>query len=31
MSIEEIAKKYHTDLDDVDRAMIDRRVEEKGS
>ena len=30
MSIEEIAKKYHTDLDDVDRAMIDRRVEEKG-
>ena len=30
MNIEEIAKKYHTDLDDVDRAMIDRRVEEKG-
>ena len=30
MSIEEIAKKYHTDLDDADRAMIDRRVEEKG-
>lgn len=30
MSIEDIAKKYHTDLDDVDRAMIDRRVEEKG-
>ena len=29
MSIEEIAKKYHTDLDDADRAMIDRRVEEK--
>ena len=30
MSIEEIAKKYHTDLDDDDRATIDRRVEEKG-
>lgn len=30
MSIEEIAKKYHTDLDDSDRAMIDRQVEEKG-
>ena len=30
MSIEEIIKKYHTDLDDADRAMIDRRVEEKG-
>lgn len=30
MSIEEIAKKYHTDLDDVDKAMIDRRVGEKG-
>ena len=30
MSIEGIAKKYHTDLDDADRAMIDRRVEEKG-
>ena len=30
MSIEEIAKKYHTDLDDADRAIIDRRVEEKG-
>ena len=30
MSIEDIAKKYHTDLDDADRAMIDRRVEEKG-
>lgn len=30
MSIEEIVKKYHTDLDDADRAMIDRRVEEKG-
>ena len=23
-------KKYYTDLDDSDRAMIDRRVEEKG-
>ena len=30
MSIEEIAKKYHTDLDDSDRAMIDRQVKEKG-
>lgn len=30
MNIEDIIKKYHTDLDDVDRAMIDRRVEEKG-
>ena len=30
MSIEEIVKKYHTNLDDSDRAMIDRRVEEKG-
>ena len=30
MSIEDITKKYHTDLDDADRAMIDRRVEEKG-
>lgn len=30
MSIEDIIKKYHTDLDDVDRAMIDRRVEDKG-
>ena len=30
MSIEEITKKYHTDLDDSDRAMIDRQVEEKG-
>ena len=30
MSIEDIVKKYHTDLDDADRAMIDRRVEEKG-
>ena len=30
MSIEEITKKYHTDLDEIDRAMIDKRVEEKG-
>ena len=30
MTINELVKKYHTDLDDVDRAMIDRRVEEKG-
>ena len=30
MNINELVKKYHTDLDDTDRAMIDRRVEEKG-
>ena len=30
MNINDIVKKYHADLDDVDRAMIDRRVEEKG-
>ena len=30
MTINELVKKYHTDLDDSDRAMIDRRVEEKG-
>ena len=30
MTINELVKKYHTDLDDIDRAMIDRRVEEKG-
>ena len=30
MNIEYIIKTYHTDLDDCDRAMIDRRVEEKG-
>ena len=30
MNIEEIAKKYYTELDDADKAMIDRRVEEKG-
>lgn len=30
MTINELVKKYYTDLDDVDRAMIDRRVGEKG-
>ena len=30
MNIEDIIKTYHTDLDDCDRVMIDRRVEEKG-
>lgn len=30
MSIEDIAKKYHTDLDDCDRDIIDKRVAEKG-
>ena len=30
MTINELAKKYYTELDDADRAMIDRRVEEKG-
>ena len=30
MNINDIVKKYHTDLDDADRAMIDKRVEEKG-
>jgi len=30
MNINELVKKYHTDLDDADRTMIDRRVEEKG-
>ena len=30
MSIEEIAKKYHTELDNSDINMIDRRVGEKG-
>lgn len=30
MSIEDIIKTYHTDLDNCDRAMIDKRVEEKG-
>lgn len=30
MTITELVKKYHTDLDDADRTMIDRRVKEKG-
>ena len=30
MNIEDIIKTYHTDLDNCDRAMIDKRVEEKG-
>lgn len=30
MNINELIKKYHTDLDDDDKAMIDKRVEEKG-
>ena len=30
MNINEIIKKYHTDLDEADKAMIDRRVKEKG-
>ena len=30
MNINELVKKYHIDLDDADKAMIDRRVEEKG-
>jgi hypothetical protein len=30
MSIEEIAKKYHTDLDECDKNIIDKRVAEKG-
>lgn len=30
MTISELVKKYHTDLDDDDKAMIDKRVEEKG-
>ena len=30
MNINDIIKKYHTDLDNADKAMIDRRVEEKG-
>lgn len=29
MNINDIIKTYHTDLDDCDRAMIDKRVEEK--
>lgn len=30
MNINDIIKTYHTDLDNCDRAMIDKRVEEKG-
>lgn len=30
MNINDIIKTYHTDLDNADRAMIDRRVKEKG-
>jgi len=30
MNIEKIAKKYHTDLDDIDKRMIDKNVAEKG-
>ena len=30
MNIEDIIKTYHTDLDDGDKTMIDRQVEEKG-
>ena len=30
MNINDIIKTYHTDLDEADKAMIDRRVEEKG-
>ena len=30
MSIEDIIKKYHTELDDVDREMIDKNVADKG-
>ena len=30
MNINEIVEKYYTELDDYDKAMIDRRVEEKG-
>ena len=30
MSIEEIDKKYHTDLDEYDTNMIDKKVAEKG-
>ena len=30
MNIKEITEQYYIELDDVDRAMIDRRVEEKG-
>lgn len=30
MNINEIIKKYHTDLDEVDKGMIDKSVAEKG-
>ena len=30
MTINELVKKYHTDLDNVDKAMIDKQVAEKG-
>ena len=30
MNINDIVKKYHTDLDDSDKAMIDKQVAEKG-
>ena len=30
MNIEDITKTYHTNLDDGDKTMIDRQVEEKG-
>lgn len=30
MSINELVEQYHTDLDNSDRTMIDKRVEEKG-
>ena len=30
MSIEDIIKKYHTELDDVDREMINKNVADKG-
>ena len=30
MNTNDIIKKYHTDLDDADRTMIDKRVAEKG-
>ena len=30
MTINELVKKYYTELDDADRQIIDKRVEEKG-
>ena len=30
MNIKEIAKEYHTDLDAIDKSMIDKNVAEKG-